>query len=270
MSTRILNRSVFAALALAVATGFGQASHAQAVGPDYPRDNALAEDATCKQASRHVKRGRGGLSADQLNAFGMRCHTEGSFRHAMRLFEAAGMVDPTHTLSQYNLACAMVRGAEAEWPGEHDHRVWGILENVFLLDSGRFDRFWADSDFDGFRKRMAMPSAPMSAEAVAAFFNGRQLWGPTPGAGPTRMAAFTRTHDTALSGTVTGKDFSYWGTDNLDDKGTWRAEPGRIIVDWHGDTVRTELIMPEGINNYDPALHEGWFSAPEGAEPQDD
>ena len=47
MSTRILNRSVFAALALAVATGFGRASHAQAVGPDYPRDNALAEDATC-------------------------------------------------------------------------------------------------------------------------------------------------------------------------------------------------------------------------------
>jgi len=170
-------------------------------------------------------------------------------------------------LSQYNLACAMVRGAESEFPPEHDQAVWAILENVFLLDSGRFDRFWADSDFDGFRKRMAMPSAPMSADAVAAFFAGRQLWGPTPGAGPTRMAAFTRTHDTALSGTVTGKDFSYWGTGNLDDKGTWRAEPGRIIVDWHGDTVRTELIMPEGINNYDPALHDGWFSAPEGAEP---
>jgi hypothetical protein len=257
-------REFIAAIAL-ITVAMAPHSTAQAQAVDADDDDAtLKADATCKQAYKHVKlKGVDGLTASQLNTHGMRCYTHGSFRSAERLFEAAGQIDSSHALSQYNMACAMLRGATSEWPGERDMEVWVILEDVFLLEPARFDRFWSDSDFDGFRGRMNMPSAPMAANAVAHFFDGRELWGPTPGAGPTRYAKFARTHDTALTGTVRGKDWSYWGTDNLEDKGTWRAESGRIIVDWHGDTVRTEIIMPEGIGRYDPAYHDGWFGAPE-------
>ena len=72
--------------------------------------STLSASATCKQARKYVKKNKThGLTASQLNTYGMRCYSEGHFRKAIDLFETARSVDWSHVLARYNLACVLSR-----------------------------------------------------------------------------------------------------------------------------------------------------------------
>ena len=222
-------------------------------------ESTLSASATCKQARKYVKKNKThGLTASQLNTYGMRCYSEGLFQKAIELFETARSVDGTHILARYNLACATARSAERD--GYYsDYDTWNLLQEVIELDTARLERIWSDSDFSGFRKRMEFPASPMEAPAVAGYFHDLELWGPTPASYTTAYAKFNRTHATALTGTVSGW---FHGAEASQEptQGTWRAERGHIIIDWESDTAASELIIPERINRWDPAYHDGWFT----------
>ena len=216
------------------------------------------------------------LTADHLNAFGMRCHKKERFEESAHFFGLAISLDPQHALAHYNRACALVRlreqgGVPCDDPDTMTETIAHHLRAAITLDSRRAERSRTDRDLDWARKmigfRLMYLGKPSSPSEMAALFDGVTLWGPTPGVYLHAEVSFQRTNAEGLTGTVSG-----WELLNFIDagdsapvpvQGTWRAEEGKIIVDWAGEPPRTETITLDAMNQYGGGR---WFSWPSECE----
>jgi len=246
----------------------------------------LTAASTCEEALEHLPvsysskrdaaaaRHRPVLTADQLNAYGMRCHKKGRFVESAHFFEMAISVNPKHVLAHYNLACALSRLREqgASPCGDPDAMTETIAQHLrtsITLDKQRAIRARTDRDLDWARTmlgfRLIYLDAPKSPADLAALFDGVTLWGPTPGIYTMAEASFKRTHASALSGTVKGWTLEVGDVDwdQVPRQGTWRAEPGKIIVDWAGKPGSTEVITLDELNTYQD---DSWNTVPSECE----
>ena len=88
---------------------------------DAPCDEAVAEWDQCyafvakNRKTRRLMREKfkSAATADEFDAFGMRCDTPKRFHDSARFFGFATELDSTHALAHYNLACAYARGRRA-------------------------------------------------------------------------------------------------------------------------------------------------------------
>ncbi len=133
------------------------------------------------------------VTADHLNAFGMRCHKKGRFLESAHFFGLAISKDPKHALAHYNLACALARLREqgavpCNDPSSMAEDIANHLRTSVTLDKQRAVRARTDRDLDWTRTmlgfRLIYTDAPKSPTELAALFDGVTLWGPTPGVLP--------------------------------------------------------------------------------------
>jgi hypothetical protein len=211
------------------------------------------------------------LTADQLNAYGMRCHKKNRFLESAHFFELAISKDSKHALAHYNLACALTRLREqgaipCNDPSTMAEDIALHLRTSVTLDKQRAIRARTDRDLDWTRTmlgfRLIYMDAPKSPMELAALFDGVTLWGPTPGIYTMAEARFKRTHTSALTGTVKGWTLDVAGgtMDEIPRHGTWRAEPGKIIVDWAGKPGSSETITLDALDTH---TDESWVSMPD-------
>jgi tetratricopeptide (TPR) repeat protein len=204
---------------------------------------------------------RAALTADQLNAYGMRCHKKGRFKESNHFFGLAISVDPKHALAHYNLACALARLREqgavpCNDPSTMAEDIALHLRTSVTLDKQRAIRARTDRDLDWARTmlrfRLNYLDAPKSPTELAALFDGVTLWGPTPGIYTMAEASFKRAQASGLTGTVKGWTLDVEGgtMDEIPRQGTWRAEPGKIIVDWSGKPGSTETITLDALGSH--------------------
>jgi hypothetical protein len=211
------------------------------------------------------------LTADQLNAYGMRCHKKGRFKESAHFFGLAISVDPKHALAHYNLACALARLREqgavpCNDPSTMAEDIALHLRTSVTLDKQRAIRARTDRDLDSTRTmlgfRLIYMDAPKSPTELAALFDGVTLWGPTPGIATVAEASFKRTQASGLTGTVKGWTLDVDGgtMDEIPRQGTWRAELGKIIVDWAGKPGSTETITLDALDTH---MDESWVTMPD-------
>jgi hypothetical protein len=248
-----------------------------ALSPAADCDGALAHLPVSSDSSKveaALAPHRAELSADQLNAFGMRCHKKGRFLESAHFFGMAVSEDSKHVLAHYNLACALARLREqgAIPCGDPSTMVEDIavhLRTSVTLDKQRAIRARTDRDLDGMRAllgfRLIYMDAPKSPADLAALFDGVTLWGPTPGIYTMSEASFKRTHASGLTGTVKGWTLEVGDVDwdQVPRQGTWRAEPGKIIVDWAGKPGSTEIITLDELDTYQD---DSWNTSPSECE----
>jgi hypothetical protein len=245
-----------------------------ALSPTADCDGALAHLPVSSDSSKReaaLAPHRAALSADQLNAYGMRCHKKGRFRESAHFFGLAISEDPKHALAHYNLACALARLREqgaipCRDPSTMAEDIALHLRTSVSLDKQRAIRARTDPDLDWTRTmlgfRLIYMEAPKSPMELAALFDGVTLWGPTPGVYTLAEASFKRTQASGLTGSVKGWTLDVLGgtMDQVARQGTWRAEPGKIIVDWAGKPVTTETITLDAL---DAHTDESWISMPD-------
>lgn len=277
---------------LSACLAFG--GHAQANDPSPAF--AIPTDATCDEAvaewdryqafvakNRKTRRlGREGFksaaTADEFNAFGMRCHTLKRFHDSARFFEFATELDSTHALAHYNLACAYARLRQLYTCDADIGDILNRLRKAIELDPNRAKRIPNDADLesvrDYFDMRLLARGAPTCANEMAALFDGVTLWGPTPGLYTVAEITFERTHPEALTGTVGGyAGHDAEGMKELPIQGTWRATADSVIIDWfkrdHPDldpsktlTERIQVIHADrtGLSGHASG---GWFGTPD-------
>ena len=247
---------------------------------------ALTASATCEEALVHLPvsyyskrdaalaKQRPAPTANQLNAYGLRCHKKGRFLESAHFFGMAVSKDSKHVLAHYNLACALARLREqgAIPCGDPSTMVEDIAAHLrasVTLDKQRAIRARTDRDLDGMRTllgfRLIYMDAPKSPADLAALFDGVTLWGPTPGIYTLAEASFKRTHASALTGTVKGWTLDVEGgtMDQVPRQGTWKAESGKIIVDWAGKPGSTEIITLDELDTYQD---DSWNTSPSECE----
>lgn len=212
------------------------------------------------------------LTADHLNAFGMRCHKKGRFLESAHFFGLAISKDPKHALAHYNLACALARLREqgavpCNDPSTMAEDIAHHLRTSVTLDKQRAVRARTDRDLDAVRSilafRLIYMDPPKTPAELARLFDGVTLWGPTPGIYTLAEARFKLTNARALAGTVKGWTLDVEGgtMDQIPRQGTWRAKPGKIIVDWAGTSGGTETITLDDLDAY--TSDKSWVSMPD-------
>jgi hypothetical protein len=138
------------------------------------------------------------------------------------------------------------------------------LQTSITLDKQRTIRARTDRDLDWARTmlgfRLFYLDAPKSPTELATLFDGVTLRGPTPGIYTMAEASFKRTHASALPGTVSGWTLDVEGgtMDEVPRQGSWRAEPGKIIVDRSGKPGSTETITLDALDSYTAGSWNTW------------
>jgi hypothetical protein len=217
------------------------------------------------------------LTADQINAFGMRCHRMDRFEESAHFFALAIVLEPKHVLAHYNLACAFTRLLEKGYPPcerlkPDIERISYLLYTSSFLSPERKQRMRVDRDLDFLRnqiwfRRMYLGESIQPVN-TADIFSGVWLWGPSMGAFIYAKVFFKRDTTKSLTGTVQG-----WGLDYAQEKfnvkGTWVAEEGQIIIQWeHTENIKKgniagcftsnpEIIKLERLDHYPNGT---WFT----------
>ena len=244
--------------------------------PEAPKSTLKS---TCQEAIAQSK--ERSTTANDLNAYGMRCYKENKLEEAGELFRSAVTLDENHVLAHYNLACVLARLLDTVGPCEMNHEwyhLFSLLKKSIALDPKRAERARRDTDFDGIRYmlplRLSIEGQPTNPAEMASLFDGIRLWGETPGAVTLAEVRFVRTNPTALTGTVEG-----WMLDSAHERfkvtGTWRASDTTIIVDWspvnagefdewsfsnlRSNKGWTETISLDKMNQHGRG---GWYSIP--------